>query len=54
MVLTAGSLFPGLDGVSRMIKQMMIVSDTKHRLELLPHSEFSSSNDKTNDGNVAK
>jgi hypothetical protein len=54
MGLTAGSLFPGLDGVSRMIKQMMIVSDTKHRLELLPHSEFSSSNDKTNDGNVAK
>ena len=36
MGLTAGSLFPGLDGVSRMIKQMMMVSDTKHQLELIP------------------
>jgi hypothetical protein len=36
MGLTAGSLFPGLDGISRMIKQMMMVSDTKHQLDLLP------------------
>lgn len=36
MGLTAGTLFPGLDGVSRMMKQMMMINDKKHKLDLLP------------------
>jgi hypothetical protein len=36
MGLTAGTLFPGLDGTSRMMKQMMMVSNSKGHLELLP------------------
>jgi hypothetical protein len=36
MGLTAGTLFPGLDGTSRMMKQMMMVSNNKGHLELLP------------------